>query len=370
VTALRFSPIVLLLVSACGKGAPEGGPGGGEGGGFALPVEVAVARQDTVVDAILATGQIEAIQSTELRAEVEGRVVEILVREGSEVEKGDGLFRIDDQELKAQVARASAERDLAEQALARTRQLLDQNAASTADLERAEATARSNRASLTLLELRLSRTVVRAPFSGVLGSRRVSLGDYVTSSDPLITIQTVDPERVVFTVPERYAGSVRRGQQVVFRVASLPAEEFSGTVDFVSPSVELPSRTLLVKAVVPNGRRHLQAGMFAEARLATATRPRAVVIPEEAILSVQGTQIVWVVTDGKVVRRPVVIGVRAPGQAEITSGVSAGEQVVVGGLEMLQEGASVTAMPVDRTPARGGAEEASAAASVEKDSTK
>lgn len=358
-TARRLGVIVLLLASACGKGEPGGGPGGGgEGGGFALPVEVATARQDTVVDAILATGQIEAIQSAELRPEVDGRIVEILMREGSEVEKGQGLFRIDDGELKAEVARAEAERDLAEQALTRTRQLLEQNASSTADLERAEATARSSRASLALLELRLSRTTVRAPFTGVLGQRLVSLGDYVTSSDPLVVIETVDPARVAFTVPERYARDVRQGQRVVFRVASLPAEEFTGMVDFVSPSVQLPARTLLVKAVVPNGRRRLQAGMFAEARLATATRPRAVVIPEQAILSVQGTQIVWVVTDGKATRRPVTIGVRAPGEAEITSGVEAGEQVVVGGLEMLQDGAPVMAMPVDGPRPAGGAEEA------------
>jgi len=366
--------MALLVVAACGKGAPAEGPGGGEGGGFALPVEVATARQDTVVDAILATGQIEAVQSAELRAEVEGRIVEILMREGSAVEKGDGLFRIDDRELRAEVARAEAERDLAEQALTRTRQLLAQDASSTADLERAEATARSSRATLALLELRLSRTTVRAPFAGVVGQRLVSLGDYVTTSDPLVVIETVDPARVAFTVPERYAGDVRLGQRVVFRVAALPAEEFTGAVDFVSPSVQLPARTLLIKAVVPNGRRRLQAGMFAEARLATATRPRAVIIPEQAILSVQGIQVVWVVTDGKVARRPVTIGVRAPGEAEITSGVEAGEQVVVGGLEMLQDGAPVMAMPVDGPAPTGGTEGSAGAppgpgASGAKDST-
>jgi len=361
VTARQLSALALLLASACGKGGPAEGQGGGEGGAFSLPVEVAVARQDTVVDAILATGQIEAIQSAELRPEVEGRIVEILMREGSDVEKGEALFRIDDRELRSEVARAEAERDLAEQALTRTRQLLEQDAASTADLERAEATARSSRATLALLELRLSRTTVRAPFAGVVGQRLVSLGDYVTSSDPLVTIETVDPMRVAFTVPERYAGDVRRGQRVGFRVASITGEEFSGMVDFVSPSVQLPARTLLVKAVVPNGRRRLQAGMFAEARLATATRPRAVVIPEQAILSVQGTQVVWVVTDGKVARRPVTIGVRAPGEAEITSGVEAGEQVVVGGLEMLQDGAPVMAMPVGGPPAGPRGDEAAGA---------
>jgi membrane fusion protein (multidrug efflux system) len=338
---------VLGLSVACKGGKAAGGPGAG-GGSFALPVEVAAARQDTVVDAILATGEVEAIQSAELRPDIEGRITEILMREGSEVSRGDALFRIDDQELKAEVARAEAERDLAEQALTRTRELLAQDAASASDLERAEATARSNRASLDLLALRLARTTVRAPFAGVVGQRFVSLGDYVTTSTNLVTIQTVNPVRVSFTVPERYAGVVRRGQNVTFRVAALPGEEFEGNVDFVSPAIQLPARTLLVKALVPNGRRHLQAGMFVEARLATATRPRAVIVPEESIVALSGSFFVWVVQGDKVSRRTISLGVRSPGEVEVTAGVEAGDQVVVGGLELLQEGAPVKATLVER----------------------
>jgi membrane fusion protein (multidrug efflux system) len=348
--SVTFVRLVLLgalsLSFACKKAKPAAG--GGEAGGFAFPVEVAAARQDTVVDAILATGEVEAIQSAELRPDVEGRVVEILMHEGSEVARGDALFRIDDQELKAQVARAEAERDLAEQALGRTKQLIEQNAASASDLERADATARSSRASLDLLKVRLARTTVRAPFAGIVGQRYKSLGDYVTTSDRLVIIQTVDPERVAFSVPERYAGSVRRGQKVTFRVAAIPGEEFTGNVDFVSPAVQLPARTLLVKALVPNGRRQLQAGMFAEARLATAVRPKAVVVPEESVVALQGNYFVWVVEQGKVARRAVVLGVRSPGEVEINSGVDAGDQVVVGGLELLQEGAPVTPTLVER----------------------
>lgn len=343
----RILTLGAALLTACGKGDSKAA--GGEGaGGFALPVEAATARQDTVVDAIIATGEVEAIQSASLRPDIEGRIVEIPMREGAEVAKGAALFRIDDLELKSQVARAEAEHDLAEQALARTKGLVQENASSAQDLERADATARSSRASLDLLKLRLARTTVRAPFDGVLGQRFVSLGDYVTTSDSMVIIQTVNPARVSFTVPERYASVVRRGQKVTFRVAALPGEEFSGNVEFVSPAVQLPARTLIVKAVVPNGRRHLQAGMFVEARLATEVRPRAVVVPEEAVLAVQGGSYVWVVDSGKVTRRAVVLGVRSPGEVEITTGVQAGEQVVVGGLELLQEGAPVQATVVER----------------------
>jgi membrane fusion protein (multidrug efflux system) len=311
-------------------------------------VEVAVARQDTVVDAIAATGEIEALQSIQLSPDIEGRLVAIYVKEGTEVGSGTPLFKVDDEELKAEVARAEADRDLAAQALARTRGLIAQNASSPADLERAQATAKGTQAQLELLQVRLSHTVVRAPFAGVVGQRLVSLGDYVTTSTKLVTLQTVNPQRASFTVPERYASRLRLGQKVAFRVAARPGEDFEGTVDFIDPVVQLPARTILVKALVPNGRRLLQPGMFIEVQLVTEVRPRAVVVPEDAILPLQGASFVWVVRDGKATRRQVGLGVRTPGFVELRSGVDPGEQVVVGGLEQLSEGAPVTPKVVER----------------------
>ena len=348
---ITLSLLALAALAACSSAESDeaGGRGpGGAGGPPALPVEVAVARQDTVVDAITGSGQIEAVQSIELRPEVEGRLVGILVREGTEVQAGQPLFKVDDAELKAQVARLEAERDLARQALRRTRELLEQNASSEADLELAEANARSTEAQLELAQLRLDRTVVRAPFSGIVGERFVSLGDYVTSSTRLVTLQTVDPQRAVFQVPERYARRLSQGQEVTFYVAALPGVEFTGRVDFVDPVVQLPARTITVKAEVPNRRRELKSGMFIEARLATDIRPDAVVVPEDAILPLQNATFVWVVNEGVASRRQVDLGVRMPGFVEIKSGVEVGEQVVVGGLERLSEGAPVMATVVER----------------------
>ena len=356
VTNCLLSAALLIGIAACNSaesaGSPKGEDGGGGGGPPAMVVEAAVARSDTVVDEILATGQIEAIQSIELRPDIEGRLSQILVREGSPVTQGAALFKVDDAELTAQVARAEADRDLSQQALVRTRDLLEKRASSQSELERAEATARSMEAQLDLLKVRLARTTVRAPFTGVAGQRMVSLGDYVTTDTKLLALQTVSPQRASFQVPERYADQLKPGQQVTFRVASLPGKEFTGRVDFVDPVVQLPGRTILVKAVVPNPRRELQAGMFIEARLATATRPNAVVVPEDAILPLQGANYVWVVAAGKATRRKVELGVRAPGFVETRSGVEAGEQVVVGGQERLGEGVPVSAKIVDRTPVK------------------
>lgn len=359
--------LIALALGACNKAESAGKPGddqggaAGAGGPPAMPVEVAVARTDTVVDAVLATGQIEAMQSIELRPDIEGgRIAEILFREGAFVARGTPLFKVDDAELKAQVARAEADRDLARQSLARTKDLLAQKASSQSELERAEATARSSEAQLDLLTVRLDRTVVRAPFAGVVGQRFVSLGDYVTTDTRLLSLQTVSPQRAVFQVPERYADQLKVGQQVTFRVAALPGKEFTGRVDFVDPVVQLPGRTITVKAIVPNPRRELQSGMFIEVRLATAVRPGAVVIPEDAVIPLQGSTFVWVVDQGKATRRQVDLGVRTPGFVEARTGVESAEQVVVGGQERLAEGVPVMPKIVERVKP-GGREDSAAA---------
>ena len=340
-----------IAAGACKKGKAGGaaGPPGG-GGPMGMPVEVVVARMDTVRDEIGATGQIEAVQSIDLRPEVDGRIVEILIREGQEVDQETPLFKVDDAQLKAQVAQLEAQRDLAQQALARAKDLAQQNASSAADLEKAEAEARSAQAQYDLQRIRLERTTVRAPFTGVVGQRYVSLGDYVTTTTRLASLHTVNPQRAAFQVPERFARSVSPGQAVTFRVAAIAGRDFIGQVDFVDPIVQLPGRTILVKARVPNPQRLLQPGMFIEARLVTAVRPKAVVIPEDAVVPAEGTNAVWVVVDGKADRRKVSLGVRTPGFVEVMDGVKAGEQVVTGGLELLAPGAPVTPRVVERKP--------------------
>ncbi|MHB1329103.1 MAG: efflux RND transporter periplasmic adaptor subunit [Gemmatimonadales bacterium] len=324
---------VALVAAGCKDEAPAAAAS--RGAGRPVPVEVVPARSETVIDAITATGQIEALQSIELRPDVDGRLIEIFVHEGAAVTAGAPLFKVDDAELKAQVAQAEANRDLAEQALTRTNQLLTEKAAAQADVERAEAGARSARAALELLKVRLDRTVVRAPWTGVAGARFVSVGDYVTQNTRLITLQTITPQRAAFQIPERYAERLKVGQTVSFHVAALQGREFTGRVDFVDPQVALPGRTITVKAVVPNPRRELAAGMFIEVRLETTRRDNAVVVPEEAILALPSGTVVWVVNGDKPEQREVTLGVRSPGSVEILSGISAGDRVVVGGAERL-----------------------------------
>jgi membrane fusion protein (multidrug efflux system) len=344
-----FAVIFLLMRGRGGEAAQEGDPAAAAGGGPQamppMPVDVDTARRQSIVDAVRATGRIEAVQAIELRPDEQGRVTQLLFTEGQFVEAGTPLVKVDDAMLKAQTERAKADRDLSAQQLERVRRLRAQNAASPADLERAEAAARSAEAGVALLELQVERTTVRAPFAGAIGQRFVSVGDYVTTGTRLLTLQTVSPQRAVIEVPERYAVKLRPGQIVEFSVASQAGRTYRARVDFIDPVVQNKSRTILVKASAPNPGRLLKPGMFIEARLATDTRANAVVVPEDAIQPMRSANVVWAVVDGKASRRVVQLGVRSAGVVEVLSGVQAGETVVVGGLERMGEGMPVAPRP-------------------------
>lgn len=332
----------LLLLSGCGKGGDAQAGGGGPPGGMPpMPVDVDTARRGRVVDAVRATGRIEAVQSIELRPDEQGRVTELLFREGQYVTQGTPLVRIDDEMLRAQAAKAEADRDLAKQKLARAERLRTDNANAPADYEEAAAGARAAEATLAALQLQIRRSTVRAPFSGVVGQRFVSLGDYVTTSSRLLALQTTDPQRAVIEIPERHASDLRIGQAVEFTVAAKPGRTFRAIVDFVDPTVQAEGRTILVKGRAANPGNVLKAGMFIEARLATGTRAGAVVVPEDAIQPLRTANVVWAIVDGKAARRTVQLGARTAGMVEVLGGISAGEQVVVGGLERMQEGMAV-----------------------------
>jgi membrane fusion protein (multidrug efflux system) len=322
VTAFVIIVIAVLAFRTAGKGGGAtakgpGGPGGGAPPSMPpMPVDVDTARVQSIVDAVRATGRIEAVQAVELRSDEQGRVTALRFHEGQLVARGAPLVSIDDAMLRAQAERADADRDLARQQLARVQRLRDQNAATPADLERAQANARTANATLAVLQLQIARSVVRAPFSGVVGQRLVSL-----------------------------AVSLKLGQTVEFSVAAQPGRTFAARVDFIDPVVQQQNRTIMVKGLAPNPGRVLRPGMFIEARLATATRASAIVIPEDAVQPLRTTNIVWVVDKGKASRRVVSLGARAQGIVEVTSGVKAGELVVVGGLERMAEGMPLMAQP-------------------------
>lgn len=339
-----------LLLAACGS------EGAGAGAGRSpTVVEAVVAERDTIQVSVRSVGSLEAAAHVELKAEAEGRVSRILFEEGEPVRSGQVLLLIDRDRLRSEmeaaaaaVERARVEAENLERQVERNRELLESGAISRQaydDLETGFEAARARlaeaRAALGVERERLGDATVRAPFDGRTGERGVDPGDFVQRGDPLVTVVADDTLEMAFSVPERYVGRLQPGSPVELRVQSYPDRTFHGSVSFVSPFVDPANRTVRLKARVPNPAAELRSGQFANVLLGLERRPDAVVVPEAAVVPREGDTFVFLVRDGVAHRQVVRLGERSPGIVEVTSGVEAGDTVVVAGQQKLQDGSPV-----------------------------
>ncbi|HMB55270.1 MAG TPA: efflux RND transporter periplasmic adaptor subunit [Thermoanaerobaculia bacterium] len=355
VFALAFILLAGLL-AACGGGDEEAAAAPPPE--RAQPVETGEARVEALSVRLASVGSLEADNIVDVRPEADGTVAAIAVDEGDTVRRGDLLVRLDSRETAAELAAADAavERHRAEldnlaTRLERNRGLFEKGAISRQALDDLEAdqktaTARLNEAEAQrdLAARQLDKTVIRAPFTGKAGARSFYVGDYVSRGDRLFSLVDDDPLKVEFTVPEQYVDRLDLGSPVDVRVRSLPGETFQGEVVFVSPRVDPGSRTVAMKAAVPNADGRLRPGQFADVELEIERRADALVVAEAAIVPRGGENFVFVVDDDdRAHERKVELGARETGKVEIRSGVEAGERVVVAGQQRLREGSLVTA---------------------------
>lgn len=339
-----------LLAAACGGG------GAGGRGAPAFPVEVDVARRDTLSVQLSAVGTLQAQSEAEVASEVDGTVTGIAFEEGSRVPAGKVLVQLDASKLRAALHAAEAtavqartQADNLELQVERNRGLLAQGAISKQAFDDLQASYRSARAQLDQAEAnaalsrqQLADATIRAPFAGRVGERTFDVGDYVRKGDPLFSVTDDDTLQVRFTVPEGYAGRLHPGSTMQVKVPNVPDRWFDGEVYFVSPTVDPLNRTVTLKAGVPNPDGKLRSGSSADVRLVLERRAGAIVIPEAAIVPSDQLMLVFLVRDGRARRTPVQVGARTEGRVEILSGVSAGDTVVTAGQQRLEDGTPVT----------------------------
>jgi membrane fusion protein (multidrug efflux system) len=317
-----------------------------------VTVETAVVTTEDVDVTVRAVGTLAAEQAVDVAPRRSGHVLEVPLREGTLVAAGTVLVRLDDRDERARLDQARAAAIEAEVRLRnaarqfeRTRQLRDQGIAAQqqyddlkADFERQTAGLDVAKASVAIAEAQLADTVVLAPFDGIVGRRLVDVGTFVKEGQTLTTIVDADPVEIVFAVPERHAPELRTGQAVSVTVTSHGERPFPGTVSFVDPKVDPVNRTVTVKAVLPNADLALRPGQFATVALTLAHHANAIVVPEEALVPSGEDLVVYVVQNGQAESRPVTVGVRLPGRAEITTGLASGDVVVRAGQEKLRIG--------------------------------
>jgi len=295
-------------------------------------------------------GTARANESVEIRPQITETITAIRFAEGKRVEAGDILVELEDAEALAAVAAARASLADSQSKVARAQELFRNDLVSSAELEPLAARRDADRAALDAAEARLADTVVSAPFAGRVGLRRVSLGALVGPSTVITTLDDTDTMKVDFDVPETALSLLAAGLPVEAHSAAWPDSVFEGRVASVDTRVDPVSRTVKVRALVPNPKGLLRPGMFLSVSLLRSD-VETLVIPEEALVPEQSRQFVFVVDAQDVVaKREVAVGRRRPGQVEIARGLEAGERVITEGTQKVREGTTVRVLRTGDRP--------------------
>lgn len=332
-----------LLTGDEDEAAAPGAGGGGRpgGGGRAAPTVTAVtARQETLEDALTATGSLLAWEEVAVSAEAAGRVVSVAFSEGSYVRRGQVLAVLNTDVIEAQAQALQAQLDLARVQLGRQQALYDIGGLSRAALDQSASQVRVLEAQLSQQRAESGRRRIVAPFSGRMGLSDLSPGAYVSPGQSIGMLRVTSPLKLEFAVPERYAGRIRTGAAVDFR---LPGDSAPRTAQVyaLEPAVDAATRAFTVRARVGNPEGTLQPGTFAEVRLAIDRVENALLVPASALTPGVDSSSVWVVRDGKASRRRIATGVRTADDVQVTAGLAAGDSVLTSGFEELREGGAV-----------------------------
>ncbi|TVP80206.1 efflux RND transporter periplasmic adaptor subunit [Thioalkalivibrio sp.] len=308
-------------------------------------ITAAEVRVDRWTPEIRAVGTLEAVQGATLTTEVGGIVREILFQPGTEVSEGTVLLRLDTETDQAQLVSLQAAARLADQELRRARELLQERNISEAEVQRRESEAEQARATVAAQQARIRQKGLRAPFDGVLGIRRVNLGQFVSPGDPIVALESVDPIFVNFTLTERRLGQVRKGQSIAVGVDAF-ADSFEGEIIAIEPRVRSASRSFELQALLDNPEHRLRAGQFARVTLALGEPEEVLVLPQTAIrFNPFGNSVFVIYEDSegqlRVRERFVQTGERRGDLIRITEGLEAGERVASSGLLKLQNETAV-----------------------------
>ena len=324
---------------------PAAEKGGGPPGGFAMPVEAAQARLGRMDRSILAVGTLRSNQSVVVRPEIAGRIVKIHFREGQRIAEGAPMVGLDNTIARAEVAQARAALTLSRANFDRAKELLGRGAGTQRTRDETLAKLRSDEANLALAEARLEKTVIAAPFEGIVGLRQVDVGDFVNVGQQMVNIEDIDPMKVDFRVPEVFLAAVSPGQRVEVGADAWPDRSFAGTLYALDPLIDAQGRSIVIRAQLSNDDGRLRPGLFVRVRLILKGRDDAVLVPEQALVPIGQDQFVFRVIDGKAKSVKVETGERRDGLVEIVTGLAAGETVVTAGQIKLRDGVPVSVVP-------------------------
>ena len=350
---------VLLALAGCGDGDQAAGPGGP--GGRAPSVVGARVESQAFSDSIEAVGTAYANEQTVLTSPVTERIESLFFNDGAVVSRGAVIARLSRGEESADLAAVEARARQAQQQLGRLQELQERGFATRAALEEQTAARDAARADASAIQSRISDRVIRAPFSGVLSLRTISPGAIVNAGSPIATISDVSSIKLDFTLPEQFLSVIEKGQNIEAHAAAYPNETFRGEIDNIDAVVDPLSRSVTVRAQLPNPDRRLRPGMLLTVEIVSDART-SLSVPETALVSSGEDTYVFIVDDDGVARRTrIEIGARQDGRVEVLGGLDAGDRFVADGTVKVRDDMPVAAKFPDapqaapaRRPVQGG----------------
>lgn len=338
-----YTILVVLLAVFVGyrmnkNKAQKAGAGAGRGAGgpaAVLTVNGIVTKAENFSNSLAIAGTIEANEQVDIHSEVSGLVTNILFNEGSTVSKGKVLIKINDLELQAQLSQALTKQKLAQETEYRAGKLLEKEAISKEEYDVALSELRSLQSQTQLIRAQLSKTLIRAPFSGKIGLRTISAGEYITPSSNIARLVSTNPVKILFSIPEKYAGTIKLNTQISFSVAGSNTS-YTGSIYAIEPGIDMSTRTLQLKAKASNPKGDLLPGSFAKIDLPLSNINNAILIPTQSIIPVLQGKKVYISSKGKAKEVLVETGTRTEKSVLILSGLSIGDTVLTTGIMSLK----------------------------------
>jgi membrane fusion protein (multidrug efflux system) len=343
---LKHEPVASGPAGGTGPGSPGGGAGTRAGSTgtpmsqVAVGVVVAPVRLERLSLETEALGTAHANESVDVTAKVSNLVTAVRFDEGQQVRRGDLLVELDGAQARAELAIAEAAVTESRSQYKRSRELYSTRALSEAQLDQIEAALNANEARVLVAQARLGDTMIRAPFAGRVGLRRVSLGSLVNPGTVITTLDDTGTIKLDFTVSESFLSSVTPGLAIAAHSIAYPGRTFEGKVASVDSRVDPSTRSVTVRALVPNPEGLLKPGMFLNVRLSRGAAD-ALLVPEQALVPEQGDVFVFVLKGNSVEKRLIRTGQRRVGEVEVVQGLAAGERVVSEGTQKVRDGAQV-----------------------------
>lgn len=305
-----------------------------------LTLDAVTVRQESLNNEVNVTGSLLADESVVLNTEVAGKIAQILFEEGENVKKGDVLLKLIDDEVLAEMEKLRYTRKLNQDNERRQKKLLEKEAISREEYETALTTLNTTNAELKVLQTRLDKHYVKAPFDGVIGLRNISEGGYLNPGSEIANLYKVNPMKLEFTIPSKHISLVNIGDPITFQVDAYD-ETFAGAIYAVEPQIDPETRSIRVRAKTDNAEKKLFPGQFARISLTLETIPDAILVPTESVIPELNGKKIYLYKNGKVESQAITTNIRTADRLQVTSGLQVGDTVLTTGVLQVGSGMEV-----------------------------